>query len=269
MRWELICMDIDGTLLDDRKRLPPSVRESLRHAADQGIRIALVSGRMPAGVALIENELGIDCIKICNAGTYTILGDKCIHEQCLQPDTIRRIYGGIAEKYRLPLWIFRGREWFVTGMDKNIERETAIIRYTPEIVDAGKLADAWEREGYGPNKLLVNTEPALIQKIYRELRSWTDTEFDMACSADTFLEVFPKGTNKGKALAAICRELDIDLQNTIAFGDHELDLPLIETAGVGVAMGNAIPQLKEKADFVTKTNNEAGVAFALGHYLAD
>ena len=78
--------------------------------------------------------------------------------------------------------------------------------------------------------------------------------------------------NKAKAvrfstLEAICRELEIPPSQAIAFGDHELDIPLIEAAGVGVAMGNAIPLLKEKADFVTKTNDEAGVAFALERFL--
>lgn len=269
MKWELICVDIDGTLLDDCKRLLPDVKESLRRTADCGVQIALASGRMPVGVALIEEELGIDCIKICNAGTYTIVGGKCIHEERLQPDMIRYIYDRIAEKYSLPLWIFRGREWFVTGIDQNIEREMEIIHYTPEIVDAKKLADAWERESLGPNKLLVSAEPAQIQEICQELRGWTDGEFDMARSADRLLEIFPKGINKGKALAALCQELGIDLKKTIAFGDQELDIPLIETAGVGIAMGNAIQELKDRADYVTKTNNEAGVAFALERYLAD
>ena len=65
----------------------------------------------------------------------------------------------------------------------------------------------------------------------------------------------------------ICRNLQIDLKDTVAFGDQELDLPMILAAGTGIAMGNAIPLLKEKADFVTKSNNEAGVAYALERYL--
>lgn len=89
----------------------------------------------------------------------------------------------------------------------------------------------------------------------------------MARSADTFLEIFPKGVTKGTALKAICQSLDVKLENVIAFGDHELDVLMIEAAGVGIAMGNAIDELKAKADFVTKSNNEAGVAYGLEHYL--
>ena len=90
---------------------------------------------------------------------------------------------------------------------------------------------------------------------------------DAACSAESYLEIFPKGMDKGKALGIICRKLGIKKEETIAFGDEELDIPMIEAAGTGVAMGNAIEALKAKADFVTKTNNEAGIAVALEYYL--
>ena len=93
------------------------------------------------------------------------------------------------------------------------------------------------------------------------------SDIDQASSSDIFIEIFPSGVDKGEALREICRNLEIDRNEVVAFGDHELDIPLIEAAGIGIAMGNAIPELKEKADFVTKTNNEAGISYALEHYL--
>lgn len=65
MKYQLVCLDIDGTLVTDEKKLLPEVKESIRRAAKKGIRIALVSGRMPSGVERIEEELGVECIKIC------------------------------------------------------------------------------------------------------------------------------------------------------------------------------------------------------------
>ena len=90
--------------------------------------------------------------------------------------------------------------------------------------------------------------------------------FDVARSSGNYLEIFPKNVDKGKAVASLCAVLDISTENVIAIGDHELDIPMIETAGIGIAMGNAIQALKEKAHFVTLTNNEAGVAYALRDY---
>lgn len=267
MNYELICVDIDGTLLNDEKKLLPQVREKLRAAAAKGSRIALVSGRMPAGVNSIEKELGIPCVKVCNAGTYIIVGEQCICTEYMMPKVMRDIYLEIARKNNLPLWIFQEQKWFVSEIDRFIKREIEIIRYQPEVVDVEALADKWEEEGTGPNKLLLAAEPEKIQEIYDRLKEENWPEIDIARSADTFLEIFPKGMSKGRALLTICERLDVDIKNTIAFGDHELDIPLIEAAGTGVAMGNAIEELKAKADFVTKTNNEAGVAYALEYYL--
>ena len=81
MRWKLICLDVDGTLLDDRKIILPEVKMALRKAAEGGVYVALASGRMPAALLPIERELGISCIKACNAGAYILRGDQCIGEQ--------------------------------------------------------------------------------------------------------------------------------------------------------------------------------------------
>lgn len=268
-KYKLICVDIDGTLLNDSKELLPQVKESLRDAARKGIHIALASGRMPAGVEAVEKELGMPCIKICNAGTYVILGEQCISMETLLPGTVENIYFDIAKKNHLPLWIFQEKEWYVTDIDHYIEREIKIIRYQPEVVSVEKMARQWEEENTGPNKLLIAADPEILAAVHQQMadKGWTDV--DMACSADTYLEIFPKGVSKGTALSAICNKLNISLEETIAFGDHELDIPMIEKAGAGIAMGNAIEELKEKADFVTKTNNEAGIAYALEYYLAE
>lgn len=267
MKYKLICMDIDGTLLNDHKRLLPKVKEAVRDAADQGIRIVLASGRMPAGVELVESELGLSCIKICNAGTYILIGDECVRAEHLSLETMNRIYENIAVKYGIPLWIFEGRKWYVTGIDSHIEREIRIIRQNPEVVSVRDLTEMWGREKVCPNKLLLAAAPGEVSQIYRELKECSGRDIDMACSTDTYVEIFPKGVTKGKALNAVCHELHINMDETAAFGDQELDIPMIEAAGLGIAMGNAIRELKDKADFVTRSNNDAGVAYALEQYL--
>ena len=92
MSYKLICLDVDGTLLNDEKRVPESVKESLKRAHSMGIRIALITGRMPVAAELVEKELSIPCIKACNAGTYILLGEECIHNRHLSFETAQRIY---------------------------------------------------------------------------------------------------------------------------------------------------------------------------------
>lgn len=267
MNYKLLCIDIDGTLLDDEKRIPVSVKACLQRASAMGIRIVLASGRMPAGVEMMEKELGIDCIKICNAGTYILMDEKCIGAEYLSIDSMRSIDKEIAGKNRVPLWIFREKDWYVTAIDKYVEREIEIIPYTPKLVETESLARQWESWGRLPNKLLIAADAERVPSIYQNMKERMWQDIDIACSADTFIEIFPMGVDKGKALRRICDYLNVDLREVIAFGDQELDIPMIEAAGTGVAMGNAISRLKEKADFITKTNNDAGIAYALEHYL--
>lgn len=263
MKYKMICTDIDGTLLNSESRILPSVKESLRDAAKKGILIALASGRMPSGVNVIEKELGTSCIKICNAGSYIIYRGECIGAEWLPNHVIQEIYQKVTQKYGIGFWIFREEEWFVTGVDEYVKREIPLVSYQPTLVDAQELAKKWKEEGKAPNKLLIAANPKLIQRIGHELREEKSADMDMACSSNEFIEIFPKGTNKGKALRTVCKKVGVDLKEVIAFGDHELDIPMIEMAGTGVAMGNAITGLKEKSDFVTKTNDEAGIACAL------
>ncbi len=268
MKYKLLCIDIDGTLLDDHKKLLPQVVKSLKKETEKDVKIALISGRMPAGTNLIEQELGIPCIKACNAGSYILMGDQCVCSRTLQLKTMKMIYHEIAKKNQLPLWIFREEKWYVTEIDKQVEKEIEIIRYEPQVVDVEELASRWEEVGGAPNKLLIAAEADRIPALREEIKALGLSDIDQASSADVFIEIFPHGIDKGAALREICRKLDIRREEVVAFGDHQLDIPLIEAAGIGIAMGNAIPELKKKADFVTKTNNEAGISYALEYFLA-
>lgn len=267
MKYKLLCIDIDGTLLDDQKKLLPQVKESIKKVAGKGVHIVLASGRMPAGVSLIEKELGVKCIKACSAGTYILSGDECIGAGYLSLETMKSVYTDIAEKYKIPLWIFCGKSWYVTSTDQYVEREIHTIKREPVVVDAISLAGKWECESTRPNKLLVAAEPQKLKHIYKEMKEKDWKDIDMACSAADFIEIFPKGMTKGRALSLICNKLGINIEETVAFGDQELDIPMIEAAGIGIAMGNAIQELKDKAAFITKSNNEAGIAYAIENYL--
>lgn len=266
MKYRLLCIDVDGTLLNDNKKLSKQDVEAIKRASEQGIKVAIVTGRMPAATEFIVRKLQVPCILACNAGTCIVEDKQCISVECMPVPAMRMLYKTV-EKSGIPLWIFRERQWFVTEMDEYIQKEINTVHCIPEIVDIDILAQKWEKEKTGPNKVLICTRPDMIQEIYRELRKEDRQDIDMACSAETFLEIFPKGVNKGKALKLICEKLGIRQEEVIAFGDQELDIPMLQAAGMGVAMGNAIDELKQRADFITKTNNEAGIAYALDYFL--
>ena len=265
MKYRLLCIDMDGTLLDDNKNIAKKTVDAIRKASRMGIKIALVTGRMPDVSDPAVKILQVPCILACNAGTYILENGQCISEENLSLETMQSIYQ-VTEKYGVPLWILRRRERFVTKIDAYVKTEMELVHLKPEVVSVEELSARWAEEKAGPNKVLAGAAPEVIKKIQAQIRA-ERKEVDAACSAESYLEIFPKGMDKGKALGIICRKLGIKKEETIAFGDEELDIPMIEAAGTGVAMGNAIEALKAKADFVTKTNNEAGIAAALEYYL--
>lgn len=262
----LICIDIDGTLLNDAKEVLPEVKKAVKRQCEKGRKIALVSGRMPCAVEQVEKQLGTGCIKICNAGTFMIMDGVCVKEEAMSTRTMRQLYTDAAKKHHVPLWIYQGYKWYVTRTDSFVEKEAGIIKNRPEVVDLYELAENWDKAGIKPNKFLIAAAEKKTGEIQKELERWKDRAFDVARSSGNYLEIFPKNVDKGRAVASLCAILNIGTENTAAIGDHELDIPMIETAGIGIAMGNAIQALKEKADFVTLTNNEAGVAYALDNY---
>lgn len=263
---KLICIDIDGTLLNDAKEVLPDVKKAVKMQHEKGRKIALVSGRMPCAVSQVEKQLETDCIKVCNAGTFIIVDGVCVKEEVLSTHIMRQLYTDLAQKHHVPLWVFQGYKWYVSRTDSFVEKETDIIKYKPDVVNLYELAENWDKAGIKPNKFLIAAKEKKTDEIQTELERWKNRMFQTARSSGNYLEIFPKNVDKGKAVVSLCAIFNIDTENVVAIGDHELDIPMIETAGIGIAMGNAIQELKEKADFVTLTNNEAGVAHALNDY---
>lgn len=267
MKYKLICVDLDGTLLDDEKKIPKRAKDSLKKASKKGIHIALVTGRMVSATTPIEKELGISCIKACSAGTYILNGAECIYAEYLTCKTMLQVYRKYALPNHIPLWIYREDEWFVTAVDEYVQNEIDTVDIRPIITEMEDLAEKWEQERTGPSKVLFGAPKETIGRIASQMKQDQELDADSACSAEFFLEISPKGMTKGKALSKICEKLHIKKEETIAFGDQELDIPMLMEAGVGIAMGNAIPELKEIADYITKSNNESGIADGLEHYL--
>lgn len=266
-KYELICLDLDGTLLDSRKKVSPGAKEALYRARREGIHIALLSGRMPHAIRIVEEQIGFSCIEGSMAGTYITMNGRCICDDTMPPYRMTEILERLADKYQVPLWAYKGNNWYVSREDAYTRRECGLINFQSQTVDFYKLRQRFEQEKTGPNKLLIGTDAQTVDKIREELEDPQYAMLDFARSDAEYLEILPKGANKGRALLTICDKLRIDPERTLAIGDQELDIEMLETAGFGVAMGNATEKIKKIADAVTDTNEEDGVAKAIRRYV--
>ena len=264
MDISLICMDIDGTLVNDKHLVPKENVEALREAAKKGIKLALISGRYPQGIRYVEKQIGAECIKAAYAGGY-IFDDSCLYSEYLSTELAFQIYD-TAVGAGGDCWFFSGEKWYVTKINPWVETEIENVSSRPEIISIEGLDGIFRQTGTAPNKVLVTGSPQIVEKIYQILKPLS-LNVRLAFSSPVYLEVTPTGIHKGFALEKLCEIYKIPIQNTVAFGDQELDIPLLEKAGVGIAVANGVELLKNKADFITKSNNEGGVAYALRNIL--
>lgn len=264
MRYSLICMDIDGTLLTDTQDIAAEVKAALARAVERGTRLALVSMRYPSGINMIERQLGLDCIKAAYAGAYIYDDKGAIYSKRLDYDTTAQICE-TAYSAGANCWFYTDKEWSAAKTDSWVETESTIVRRRPAFRNTAELERRW-REGLTPNKMLIAADNSVLKQVFNTL-TLKAVPVEKGWSSDHYLEIMPRGIDKGTALERICEIYSIPIIETIAFGDQDTDIPLIKKAGIGVAMGNGIAELKACADLVTRSNNEAGIAYALKQIL--
>lgn len=264
MEQKTLFLDLDGTLLNDRKEITPGNRRALDAALDAGHRVVITTGR-PLVSAIKQSEklelTGPGCYLIAYNGgiVYDSYRQEVIYRQALTTETAKQVIR-LCNERNIHCQTYDRKNVLVEPRCDNEAVRTYCGRILMEYRVIPDLAEALTE---APPKVLAidmeHREPLeqLAEVLNRELSDQMDCFFSSA----QYLEIVPKGLNKGSALRQMCRLLDIPIEDSIAAGDEENDLTMIEAAGVGVAMANGIPAAKALADYVTtRDNNHDGIA---------
>jgi len=273
MAIKLILLDLDGTLLNSDKQLPPENYAALEKAQKMGVHIVPCTGRFFDGMPQVVRDLPFFryAITVNGAQIYDRETDTVLHRCEISPEDAQRVY---ARLETLPV-IY---DCFMDGwgyMDrKNYDRidEFIPIPWMSQMVkELRKPVDDFRSFMRAQNKGAQK-----IQMFFRDMeerkRCWADLarEFPdliVTSSLANNVEINAKNASKGEALRVLCRHLGLDISQSMAFGDSSNDLPMIEAAGLGVAMGNAAEELKAAAGYITDTNDNAGVAKAMEKFV--
>ena len=265
-RIKLIMSDIDGTILDKNHQLDSYLIELMPLLKQCNIPFVLASARSPLGIAPISKELGItDCPIACYNGALISLGDKILSQYSIDKSELLLLHDFLKKEFpTVSINVYSGKDWYVNTLDKWVEIEAQITGESPKVTS---LADFLQEEKNLIHKLLLIDNAATIQKLKETLATMDFPQTDFYLSKDNYLEVTHNQVSKKQALLELANYYQLSLSEIMTIGDNYNDIPMIETAGLGVAMGNAPTEVKTCANTVTDSNDQNGVSKAIKLYV--
>lgn len=276
MKYKLLAFDMDGTLLDDTKQIPRRCLDALFAAADRGCLIVPATGRMYSGLPQpLHDERVRYNILINGALVFDAKENHIIHEGNLSYKTAAQCCRWLDSLPVLYDCYMENEGFMQQDMHERaepyFENARNMYRYvmnTRTRVDC--LADYIESRQAAVQKMQIYFKPC-----QHELRSGLmeklPTVFPDFCATSSLpnnIEINSCKAGKDKGLIALCRELGIELESTIVFGDGSNDLEIIRTAGLGVAMENGEEHVKAAAKAIAKSNNDCGLALFVEELIA-
>lgn len=269
----LIAFDMDGTVLDDHKKILPETKEILERATRKGMVLLPATGRPFCGLSDQIHQLeGVQYVMTCNgAGIYERESGVCLYEENME------LAGFLPMLERLDALEVAADPFLKGGAVMNEAKWSLVkeMHLSPELEEyvrmsrtmVADLAGYLRERGDDIEKLTINFVPEAdgtrrdYEKVLAVLKDYPG--YHAVHGGMNNIEVTKKGISKGSGLRWIGEYLGIALDEMIAFGDSGNDLEMLAVAGIGVAMGNAEEEAKKTADFVTAANNENGIEKAL------
>ena len=258
--YKLAAIDLDGTLLGSNHDISPANAAAVKRAAEQGAKIVLASGRQWHTIDAFAEKLGLPAdapiIAYNGAMIRTHGGDTWFH-QPLPAGAARKIVHycdqhGCHLNYYLDdiLYVRDDTHW-----GRMYQQRTGTV---PHIV-----GDLTQFAGKQPTKLILIDTLEVTNRLLKEFQSEFGNSLYILKTEDEYLEFMDPGVSKGVALAQTAEHFGVTAAQCVAFGDSYNDIPMLEWAGLGVAMENARPEVKAAADRVAPRNDEDGVAQVL------
>jgi len=251
--YRALALDIDGTLLRSDHSLSPRVADAIRTLNGRAVPVILTSARPPRSVASLARELGLSCPFVALNGAFIGSTGESVQQLSIEVDTLSDLLAMCRSQGDLTLNLYGHWRWYVTAHDECVQAESRIIGFEP---DGMWPCAALEIPAVG--KVLVISGEKRSDRLERLLGALPDT-LDGAISKPGYLEITRKGISKLGALDTLMTRRGWRLGQLVAVGDGDNDIPMVEQAGLGIAMGNGTDKLKSCARVVVASNDEDGL----------
>lgn len=265
---KLIFFDIDGTLLNARMQVPQSTADALKILQEQGHKIAICSGRPLTMIYPFLLEMGFDGV-IASAGAYIRYGDELLYRSTLEQEPLEMLTE-LLERHRAAYYLQGCPGSFLTAKSWETIRNVFFSGKSAETIRKDMKICENPATVQGMESGVYIHSDATVAEMQKEVDEQINGYFKLTgCSFGSDIiysgEITKKGVNKATGMQRLMDAMGIAREDTVAFGDGSNDFEMIEYAATGIVMGNGIPALKERANYVTTDIDADGIWNGLAH----
>ncbi|OFI49462.1 sugar-phosphatase [Floricoccus tropicus] len=266
---KLVAIDIDGTLLNDKREITENVKNAIQDAKKAGVKIVITTGRPLPGVKDILDQLNLreegDYVITYNGALVqaTDTGEEFIREPLSKEDFLEIE----TESRRIAVHMHAITSSGIYTANRNIGRYSVHESFLVNMPLYYRTAE--EMGDLEFVKMMYIDEPQILDSAIEKLDKEFYEKYTIVKSAPFYLEILNKKASKGNAVMHLADKLGIKVEETMAIGDEENDRSMLEVVGNPVVMENGNPEIKKLAKYITKSNNEDGVSHAIKTYVLE
>lgn len=271
MEYKLLVLDVDGTLLNSNREMSERTIKTLKKVQQNGVRIALATGRPTYGVLPYAKAIDLDfndgyIISYNGAKVLEASTGKILFERTIDPKMVPYLEKQ-AERGGCVLAFYENDEVVATDTSNHhivdeAQMNNMALRQVDSISEAMEgLKD--DTKLWPTEVILVNDDEQMLTGLEEYLQRHLNGVMDTIHSNPYYLEIVGYQVGKSHAMSALVQKLGISMKEVLAFGDGRADINMLQMAGTGIAMGNAPEEVKRCADYITLSNDEDGAAIAI------
>ena len=260
----MVIADVDGTLVTQDKVLTKRAAEAVSRLHEAGILFTITSGRPPRGMAMLIDPLKLtQPLAAFNGGVLIQPDLKTVVDQKFLPPGVPETVIEAIENHGLDVWLYTDIDWFVRDPNApHVAREQWTVKFPPTVVKtfAGLLGRVAKIVG-------VSDDLDRVAQCEKDVQQAGGSHISAARSQPYYLDVTHPQANKGEVVLSLSRLLNIPAAQTVTIGDMPNDVLMFKKSGVSIAMGNASPEVRAAATYVTSSNQEEGFANAIEKFV--
>ena len=255
----LVVSDVDGTLVNSDKELTEETVAAVAELRDAGIGFTIISARPRSGMMPIAERLDLDgAMGAFNGGLIFKRDGTVLEHHRIEPGIAAGIWDIIGDA-DVDRWVFADDKWHASnGTGLHARRERISSNQQPVIT--GDFSEVIER---ADKITFVSDDENLLRGLHEKIKPPYGDKATIVQSQTYYLDVTALEANKGAGIERLSAAMDTPMDSIAAFGDQANDLPMLQRAGVSVAMGNGAEAIREFAQHISRSNDEDGAAYAI------